>query len=301
MFIEQQSYRWMGDPVEAFDAETGTFTPLDFDVRISVTDQFLSNFNRPLRRRMLHYRLGSVLPESLTIRAVHTQDVYLVGQARQDSDATGAYHEMALGHLVTDQGEGSSSGLATHHRVLAEGPKDSPGWATEKQIGQTYMDIEFRSSLNEADLAESRIESFVGFFPRTLKIKTHDILRFKGDDYRVTDVYPDSGLMQARLNQEPNYYVDLVIKTQGERVYNSEEMRWVAKPVAHEVTAFLVSEHDYVTWATDSTDTLNLSIDEQNIGFRPKAGMEVVWENRTRTIRQVQFYRGERQYKLRCI
>ena len=300
MFIEEQSYRWIGDPVEAFDTETGLFTPLDFDVRISVTDQFLSNFNRPLRRRMLHYRLGSALPESLTIRAVNTQDVYLVGQARQDSDFTGAYHEMALGHLVTDQGEGSSSGLATHHRVTADGPAEDPGWATEKQIGQTYMDLEFRSSLNEADLTESRIESFVGFFPRTLKLKPHDIFRFKGADFRVTDVYPDSGLTMARLNEEPNYYVDLVIKTQGERVYNSEEMRWVTVPQEHNVTAFMVSEHDYVTWTSDSDDTLNLSIDEKNIGFRPKAGMEVVWEGRTRTIRQVQYYRGERQYKLRC-
>lgn len=300
MFLEQQSYRWIGDPVEGFDPLTGEFLPLDFDVRVSVTDQFLSNFNRPLRRRMMHYPLDATLPESLTIRVVHTQDVYIMGQARRDSDHTGVYHEMAVSHLVTDEGEGSSAGVATHHRYTPDGLPEDPGWVTEKEIGQTYLDLEFRTSLNEADLTQSRIESFVAWFPRTLNVRVHDVFRFKDVEYRATDVYPDSGFVMARLDKEPNYYVDLVIKVQGERVYDDVEMRWTTANHAYEVTALLTSEHDYVTWASDSDDTLNLTIDEAHIGFRPKAGMEVVWEGRTRTIRHVHHYRGERQYKLRC-
>lgn len=300
MFLEQQSYRWIGESVQAFDPATGAFTPLDFAVRVSVTDQFLSNFNRPLRRRMIHYPLDSAVPESLTIRVDNTGDVYLLGQAREDSDFTGAYHVMAVGHLVTDEGPGSSSGLATHHRYTVDGPADDPGWATQKQIGQTYMDLEFRSSLNEADITESRIESFVAFFPRTLEMEVHDTFSFKGKEYRVTDIYADSGFLMARVNEEPNYYVDLVIKAQGERDYDEEQLRWVTTNREYNVTAHLTSEHDYLTWASDADDTLNLSVDERHIGFRPKAGMEVVWEGRSRTVRHVYYYRGERQYKLRC-
>lgn len=300
MFLEEQSNRWVSESVQGYDPVTNTFSPLAFPVRVSITDQFLSNFNRPLRRRMLYYPLGSPLPESLTIKLDSTGDVYLIGQAREDSYSTGAYNEMAVGHLVTDEGVGSSSGLATQHRYTTDGPVDDPGWATEKQIGQTYMDLEFRSSLNEADLTETRTESFVAFFPRTLEAVVHDTFRLKGKEYRVTDVYPDSGFLMARLNEEPNYYVDLVIKTQGERNYDETQLRWVTTTRDYNVTAYLTSDHDYLTWTSDSDDTLNLSIDERHIGFRPKAGMEVVWEKRVRTIRHVHYYRGERQYKLRC-
>lgn len=300
MFLEQQSYRWIGEPVQGFDPVANVFTPLDFSVRVSITDQFLSNFNRPLRRRMIHYPLDATLPDSLTIKLESTGDVYLLGQAREDSDFTGAYHTMAVGHLVTDEGANSSSGLATHHRYTADGPAEDPGWATEKQVGQTYMDLEFRSSLNEADLTESRIESYVAFFPRTWEGKVNDTLRLQGKEYRITDVYPDSGFLMARVNEEPVYYVDLVVKTQGERDYNQETLRWETVDRKYNVTAHLTSEHDYLTWTSDSDDTLNLSIEEQHIGFRPKAGMEIVWEGRTRTIRHVHYYRGERQYKLRC-
>lgn len=300
MFIEQQSYRWLGDAVEAFDPLEGEFYPLDFAVRISVTDQFLSNFNRPLRRRMIHYPVNSTLPDSLTVKVISTQEVYLLGQAREDSDFTGAYHRMAVGHLVTDEGVGSSSGLARQYRHSPDGPPENPGWLTEKYVSQTYMDLEFRTSLNEADLTDSRVESFIGFFPRTFHLEDQDRVEFKGKDYRVTDVYSDSGFMMARLDREPSYYVDLVFKLAAERVYNSETLRWETTQQSVQVTGKLTSEHDYVTWSTDSDDTLNLSINRDHIGFRPVAGMEIEWQGRTRTVRHVHFYRGERQYKLRC-
>jgi hypothetical protein len=133
-----------------------------------------------------------------------------------------------------------------------------------------------------------------------LAIETHDIFRFDGVDYRVTDAYPDSGFMMTRLNQEPNYYIDLVIKTEGQPAYDSVEMVWVTNQQSHNVTALLTSDYDYAAWASDSQDQLDLSVDQRHIGFRPEAGMEVVWDGRTRTIRRVQHYRGERQYKLRC-
>lgn len=300
MFLGSLAERWVNEPVEAFDEATGQFVPHDMLVRVSLVDRFLSNFNRPLRRRMLHYKMDAQMPPSATLKVVATGEVYIIGQSRADSDKSDAYHKMSLAHLVTDEGPNSSAGLAQVYRWSPDGPSDDPGWLTKKHIGQHYCDTEFRTSLNEADLMDERIEAFLFFMQQNADVQVHDQLTLHGKEYRVTDTFADSGLLQMRADREANYFVDFVITVKDGTRYDQSLMKYVADERSYNVTGLMSSENDYTTWSTDSDDYVKLSVNEDHIGFKPEAGMEVEWDGRKRTIRHVAFYRGERQYKLRC-
>lgn len=292
--------RWVNEPMEAFNETTLSFEPAGFEARISLVDRFLSNFNRPLRRRMLHYSPSATLPASSTIRHPDTGDVYLIGQRRDDSDQGTDYHALAVCHLVTDEGPGSSAGLAEVVRASPVGPADDPGWLVESTVAHHYTDLEFRSSLNEADLHQTRIESFVLWLPSHADLRKYDFLLLKGRRHRVTDVYPDSGFIMARVDQEDDFRIDTVVHVKEGKVYDQQLMRYVASNASYNVTMLLDAVHDYASWVSDSQDHVLLSVEEDHIGFRPQPGMEVEFEGRRRVIRYVHYYRGERQYKLRC-
>lgn len=292
--------RWANEPLEAFNETTLEFEPAEFEGRISLVDRFLSNFNRPLRRRMLHYSPSAKLPGSYTFRHTDTGHVYLIGQRRDDSDSGEGYHALAVCHLVTDEGAGSSSGLAKVFRKEPVGPADDPGWLVEGQVANHWADLEFRTSLNDPDLAQTRLESFFMWMPRHATLEKMDFIELKGERYRVTDRYSDSGFMMARVDREDDYRVDLVVRVGQERVYDRELMRYVDVPQRFNVTMLLDAEHDFGSWVDDSQDYLTLAVDERHIGFRPEPGMIIEHEGRDRTVRYVHHYRGERQYKLRC-
>lgn len=300
MYLGKIAERWVNEPLDVYDEASETFVSAAFTGRISLTDRFLSNFNRPLRRRMLHYSPDTEIPASYTIRHPDTGDVYLIGQRREDTNKGTDYHAMAVCHMVTDEGPNSSAGLATITRKVPQGPADDPDWLVETEVGRHFIDIEFRSSLNDADLHQSRIEAFVMWIGKHVDLRDYDFMQLHGHEYRVTDVYPDSGFLMARINQEGDYRVDLVVEVGEERVYDEEQMRWTTVPHRYNVTMLLDSNQDFGSWVSDSEDYIDLSVQEDHIGFKPEPGMVIEYQGRKRTIRQSHYYRGERQYKLRA-
>lgn len=299
MYLGALAERWVNEPMEAFDEDTLTFVASPIVARVSLVDRFLSNFNRPLRRRMLHHAPDAALPASRTLRVVATQEVYLVGQRREDSDIGSQYHALSVCHLVTDEGPNSSAGLATVRRNAPVGPANNPGWLVESVIGSHYVDIEFRTSLNEQDLEQERRESFIMWLPRDSDLRPHDFVDLHNRSYRVTDVYPDSGFMMARIDEEEDYLVDLVIKVNDGTVYDPNLRKYVATPQAYNVSGLLTSVNDFGAWVSDSEDYISLAINEDHIGFRPKSGMVIQYDGVERTVHFVHYSRGERQYKLR--
>lgn len=300
MYLGKIAERWVNEPLDVFDEDTQTFVPAAFTGRISLTDRFLSNFNRPLRRRMLFYSPSSTIPPSYTIRHPDTLDVYLIGQRREDTNRGNDYHAMAVCHMVTDEGPNSSAGLATLTRKVPQGPADDPGWLVETEVGRHYIDIEFRSSLNDSDLHQQRMESFVMWINKGADIQNYDFVELHDRIYRVTDVYPDSGFLMARINHEGDYRVNLVVRVSDSTSYDHDLERYVSTPVDYNVTMLLDSNQDFGSWVSDSQDYMDLSVRDDHIGFPPEPGMVIKYQGRSRTIEHVHYYRGERQYKIRC-
>lgn len=284
--------------MEGFDEITGTFYPGAFVARIDLTDRFLSNFNKPLRRRMLFSRPGTVFPASGTFRHPGTGDVYLIGQSRQDALGGVPHVQLNVCHLVT---EGSSSGLATLYRKAPIGPADDPGWLVDTMVTRCYMDLEFRTSANEADAFEVKVSNFTAHLPENVTCEPWDFLDLHGKRYRVIDVFSDSGFSAARADLEADPRSDFILHTKGPRTYNRATHELESEGRSYNVTGVLANYQDFSAWSTESAPYVDVVIEESHIGVRPVPdSMTLELEGRTRVIKQVSSQPGERQYRLRC-
>lgn len=291
--------------VESFDGwddATQSFVPGAFVGRIEVADRFLSNFNKPLRRRMLFTAPDVVFPASRTFRHPGTGDVYLIGQSRQDATATGGNPHIMLTvcHLVTEELNGSS-GLATVYRKAPSGPETDPGWLVDSVLGRAYMDIEFRTSAAEPETYEVRVQNFFGFLPRHLVCEPWDFIELQGRRYRVVDTFADSGLAGVRVDQEEDPRQNFVLHSEGQRTYNRVTHEYDVTAAAYNVTGTILREHEFTAWSSESDDYVDVVIDKVHIGVEPTPDvMSLELDGRTRTIRQVSLQTGGKQYRLRC-
>ena len=299
MFLNRIATWKAHEPLEAWDEATETFLPDQMLGRIDLTDRFLSNFNKPLRRRMLYSDPAEAKPASQVIRHPGTGDVYILGQTRGDAVEGSHYLNLTVCHLVTDTPHGSS-GLATLYRKAPAGPPDNPGWLVEQQVGRAFTDLEFRTSANEPEMYEEKIANFFAFLPAHVKLQEWDFLELHGERYRVVDTFADSGLSGLRVDREPDVRVDFVITGASSRVYDKANHRYVDTPVSANVTGVIVSEHGFSTWAAESTDYIDVSIEQEHIGFEPKPDMRLELDGYSRLVTSVSMPPLSRQYRLRC-
>ena len=286
--------------MEGWDPVTQDFVPDAFVGRITLTDRFLSNFNKPLRRRMLFTRHGEQLPESRVFRHPGTRDVYLIGQARSDALDGNPYLTLVVCHLVTEE-PGGSSGHATLFRKVPQGPADNPGWLVEVEVAKTFADLEFRTSANEPEMHDVRVENFFAFLPSTVVAEPGDRLYMQGRDYRVVDTFADSGFAGLRVDKEPDTRVNFVVHRNGGRVYDKATHSYTNARESFNVTGTLLRLRDFASWSDESQPYVDVTIDQRHIGFRPEPGLcEVEIEGRRRVAKSVQTQHGERQYLLRC-
>lgn len=302
MFLGLVAQRRLVESFEGWDEATKTFVPGAFVGRIEIADRFLSNFNKPLRRRMLFTAPDVVFPASRTFRHQGTGDVYLVGQSRQDATAGGGNPHIMLTvcHLVTEEPNGSS-GLATLYRKAPVGPGTDPGWLVETVLGQAYMDIEFRTSASEPETHEIRVQNFFGFLPRHIQCEPWDFVELQGKRYRVVDAFADSGLSGLRVDEELDNRLDFTLTHRGQRTYNRVTHEYDVTEATYNVTGVLIREHEFPTWSSESEDYLDVVIDKAHIGFQPVPDvMSLEFQGRPRVIKHVTLQTGEKQYRLRC-
>lgn len=302
MFLGLVAQRRLVESFEGWDEVAKTFVPGAFVGRIEIADRFLSNFNKPLRRRMLFTAPDVVFPASRTFRHPGTGDVYLIGQSRQDATAGGGNPHIMLTvcHLVTEEPNGSS-GLATLYRKAPAGPGTDPGWLVETVLGQAYMDIEFRTSASEPETHEVRVQNFFGFLPRHVECQPWDFVELQGKRFRVVDTFADSGLAGLRVDQEEDHRVNFVFHLKGARTYNRTTHEYEESGTTANVTGHLVREREFPSWSSTATPYLDVVIERSHIGFQPVPDdTEVEYEGRRRVVRHVSMQAGDQQYLLRC-
>jgi len=300
MFLKRIALNWANEPIEAWDPVTETWVPDALRARIDLMDRFLSNFNKPTRRRMLFSDNLTVFPDSLTIRHPDTKDVYIIGSTRQDARAGKAYVNMTILQLATDV-PGGASGLGTYTRKVALGPADDPGWLVDTQLAKAFTDIEFRNSSDENDSEDLKIENFLIYAPLTLELKAWDYMELKGKRYRLVDAFVDSGFTSGRVDEERDTRINFYLDVQGNSVYDRTLKEWIDSPRRYEVTGVMVRQEGFALWSSEAEDYIDVYFEEKNIGFEPLPNvMSLVYNGRSRVIRHVSTQAGTRQWILRC-
>lgn len=256
-----------------FEVLTASGWVSGFSGRLTPVDRFLSNFNKPLRRRMLFTDPNTPLPDSNVFRDPLSGEIFIAGQSRYDNDGDELYQRVTVCHSVT----GDSADLLPLRRKAPVGPIGDPGWLVESVIAEVYGDFELRATA-EADGANN--ETFGLYFlhlPMGTGAKAYDFITFKGQPYRIDAVYYDSGFEVARVSQRKDDRQDLVFKLAALPTYNRQtgEVESQGETLAN-VTATVKAYSDVRdTKEVDSAGTLTVFVDEANIGFEPKTGMKL--------------------------
>lgn len=300
MNLRNRALKHCNEPLEAWDPTTESWVPDAFKGRIDLTDRFLSNFNKPTRRRMLFCAPEVEFPDSLTIRHPGSKDVYILGAPRQDARRGVVYDKMTILQLATDV-PGGSGGYATITRKVPQGPANDPGWLVDTIYAKCFVDTEFRTSSDEDETHDVKTENFLIYLPASVEIKAWDFVTLHGNKYQVIDSFSDSGFMSGRIDERPDTRINFVLNVEGDKHYDQQTRQWVVAKTNYNVTGVILRDEAFALWSSEAEDYVVVYIDAPNIGIEPKANeMSLTWKGRTRVIRQVSTQAGTRQWELRC-
>lgn len=303
MKLKKIAAKYITEQMEAWDEATETWVASSFVGRIDLTDRFLSNFNKPTRRRMLFTDNEVVFPPSLTFRHPGTKDVYLLGTKRTDARDGNPYVALTILQLVTDT-PGGSSGLATITRRVVQGPPDNPGWLVDTQFAKCYIDTEFLTSTDEVATTDLRIERYNAYLPITVQPQEWDFIQLHGVSYRVLDTFADSGFFGLRIDHESDYRSNFVLHVGGERVMNEVTEEWEQSPASYNVTGVMEKSVDAALWASDTNSYLTVYFEREHLPFGIDIMGKDVWLELggvRKAVKTVETQPGTRQYTLRVV
>lgn len=291
------------EKMEAWDPANNRWLPNSFLGRIDLTDRFLSNFNKPTRRRMLFTAHDVVFPPSLTIRHPGTKDVYLLGTKRTDARDGNPYVALTILQLVTEL-PGGTSGLATITRKVVQGPPENPGWLVDTVFAKSYIDTEFLSSTEEEATTDLRIERYNAYLPLNVQPQEWDFITLHGTKYRVLDTFADSGFFALRIDHEQDFRSNFILHVEGKRTMNPLTDEWESTPTSYNVTGVMEKATESALWVTDSQTYRTVYFEHDHLPFGIDLRGKDTWlelNGVKKQVKTVETQSGTRQYTLRVV
>lgn len=180
--------------------------------RLSVVDRFLSNFHRPLQRRMLFTRPEDELPENFILKHKVSGQVYILGQERVDTDATEAYERLSLLHVVSSLSSGYVD-LIKWKRAEDALPDDMLLHPTV--VGKFFISLEYQSGRSESYTDQEQSSRMFFHAPANMLSVADEMCEFSlyGKSWSLRQVFYDSGfcsgiLIDSGQNIETFYVVN---------------------------------------------------------------------------------------------
>lgn len=293
MFLGQVASHYL---VPVFELLNPTSRQWDVEVsgRLDATDRFLSNFNRPTRKRMMYVDFNDDLSVYDVARHKLTGEVYLLGVERRDQQLGSPTTQLLICHLVTP---GKSAGLATVQRATVLGEGDDLGWVEMTDAGEAYIDLELRTTSVEPGSKESEVGRYYCFSEAQKDFFAGDRIELNGVPYVVDDAAYDSGFRMLRLTSRDVHWVHTVFRWQGtDRVYNRDTGGFESTRHERKVSGIWVSDRNsYEGFTPSKSDSSVFRVQKTHIGFTPLPGMKVEIEGREWTTISVgqEEYRGQ--------
>ncbi len=282
MNLKRIAQKFMSSDFQYLDANRN-WVDLPTSARFASTDRFLSNFNRPTRKRMLYSPYELDLSSVEVIRHKISLEIYLVGVSRRDSFQSKETVQLTICHLATPA---ESSGLCEIFTPSVKGSGDDLGWIVIEKAGETYLDLELRSTSKEPGSKEVEIGNYYGFAERTANIRKGDVVALSGTAFVVSEVSMDSGLKALRLEHKDFNFVDFTISFSTGRDFDAN-FKPVDSQVTRRVSGVLGTLHDSDEATPDQSDYFEVYVRKEHIGFIPKPDMKLNYQGKTYTVTSV--------------
>lgn len=189
------------DKVEPFCVmqDDGTFSgTASFYGRLSVVDRFLSNFHKPLQRRMLFTDPNDVLPANGVVQHCITKEIYIIGQQRTDADGVKEYERLNVVHLVSNE---SSTYADVVKWSKPDGADPASMLLASKSIGKFYISLEYQSSSTERYSDKEQSSRMLFYAPSELLDQANELCEFEYNNkkWSIKQVFFDSGFASGTL------------------------------------------------------------------------------------------------------
>ncbi|ELA6946661.1 hypothetical protein RBG11_004264 [Vibrio parahaemolyticus] len=191
-------------PIEALD-NLGNWIPWT-NGRFSTVDRFLSNFHRPLQRRMLFSDPDVPLPDSWVVRNAVTGEVYLLGQSRYDTDEDQAYTRLTVAHYASSD---AADEITIHRKVVdTNRPPTTIGELVDTVVGTVYGTFEHKQTSEQYNADDYFLTKYVVFMPHGTDVEMGDVLTdHNGTQYTVESTYNDSDFKSMTVERKPDQRV----------------------------------------------------------------------------------------------
>lgn len=279
---------------DAWDESNELFVAKSLTGKIRSVDRFLSNFNRPTKRRLLGLSPSATIPASNTIRDPSTGEIYFIGELRQDSEQGVAYDQVGVLHKTT--------AIATISRKAPIGPGNDPGVLVASQIGKHYADVELRSA-SETEEQENDFEgNYFLMMPPHVDLEEWDEVTFDSEAYMIKTPYFDSGFRFARAVKREDPRKDFTYYFRDTGVAYNTATRVVTEGfTTYSVTGFsLEFELDDLNYTPLKVGRQKIVIKQSHIGIVPSAEDELLWEGQRYKVKGVSQDFLNAQYQLDC-
>ena len=177
----------------------GTFKPWTYG-DLATVDRFLSNFHKPLQRRMLHIDPKTEIPETGVVLVKSTNEIYLISEPRDDASDNESYDRLCVLHHVS----GTSGGAVEVFNYERNDSKPTTSIAEydKVSIGTVYLAIEYFSSKKAENSDEYYEGKFVIYSPTGTPLKKDSVFSFGGNNYKILQEYVDSSYSCALAIQQ---------------------------------------------------------------------------------------------------
>lgn len=253
---------------ENYDFSSGTWIDA-FSGQLKLADKFTTIWNRPTRKRNL-YTAPDSPPTSAVIRVIETGEIFMLGTGQHDVFQGGATRVVYGLH--------KTKGVATHRRLT---PTPGGGWATNELVQVTFGDVELRSVNENQDVELQHYGHYFMFLPSNSTVEDGDTVELDGLVYTLLEVYPDSGLVAARVSAKPEERVNVVYTVVGPSVYDPNTRTNTPTLTPYNVTAKIEPLSESELQGEYSNAAIKFMVESKFITVSPKINDRITYSGKT--------------------
>jgi hypothetical protein len=257
---------------DAYDFTSGFWNSNQFVGQLQEADSFVTLWNRPTRKRMLHTAPQEVIPSSV-VRVSATGEIYMVGTAQSDILHDENYRRI--------NGLHQPQGAAVHRRLTPVEVLGVSQWASNETIRNTFADVELRSVDENQNAKIDNYGQFLLFCPGDEALQRQDTVEVGGSVYFVIEPYLDGGLACARVSLHPDERMNFVYKSFVSTAYDPNTQLNTPTFTSYNTTGKITSASAKVTMGSDVGETLDIMLHDRFISFEPKLEDEITFNGST--------------------
>lgn len=264
--------------------------------QIKISDDFISIFNRPTRRRML--LLSETQYNNLNgnvIRVTGSDTVYLIGNPQKDYGKGGVYR-------VTIPLNKAQS-LVEVFRKNVTGPSNDPGALVRTSLGNFYMDLELRTLSQEGEGLNSTFSKYFFWFDNDTTFTEGDEFDYDNKTFRIVESYMDTGFRGIRATTETDARETLTYRKQsGPTVQNPATGRYVTPYSDTTFSAEILEKIESRPNSGGVSEVViyTVLVEQDHLGVTPSTRDKVIIDGSDRDIVKIVKNRRDKSWELTC-